>query len=93
MTHKIFGAEWCGNCKTAKQFLEANGYTVSEQRATTPPDGHEPNPKYVRYVNIDAFPDEAQENTIRSLPTMITATGERLIGSTKIKEYVTSQSN
>jgi glutaredoxin len=91
MTTKIFGATWCANCKTAKQFLEANGYIVSEQRETSAP--YEANPKYVRYVNIDEFPDEAQANNIRSLPTLITEAGDRVIGSAKIKEYVTSQSN
>jgi glutaredoxin len=74
MTHKIFGAEWCGNCKTAKQFLDAQGVAYE-------------------YIDIDQFPDVAQENTIRSLPTMITEAGDRVIGSAKIKEYVTSQSN
>ena len=74
MTNKIFGAEWCGNCKTAKQFLDAQGVPYE-------------------YIDIDKFPATAQENTIRSLPTMITSLGERLIGSTKIKEYVASQSN
>lgn len=74
MTHKIFGAEWCGNCKTAKQFLDAQGVD------------HE-------YIDIDKFPDVAQAHTIRSLPTMITEAGDRVIGSAKIKEYVTAQSN
>jgi glutaredoxin len=74
MTHKIFGAEWCGNCKTAKQFLDAQGVAYE-------------------YIDIDQFPDVAQANTIRSLPTMITEAGDRVIGSAKIKEFVTSQSN
>lgn len=69
MTHKIFGAEWCGNCKTAKQFLDAQGVAYE-------------------YIDIDQFPAIAQENTIRSLPTMITEAGDRVIGSAKIKEFV-----
>jgi len=45
------------------------------------------------YVDIDTDMDQAQANNIRSLPTMITEAGDRLIGSAKIIEFVNSQSN
>lgn len=47
------------------------------------------------YVDVDT-PENVgivQSNTIRSLPTLITESGDRFVGLTKIKEYVDSQSN
>lgn len=74
MTAKLFGAEWCANCKHAKPVLDQNAVAYE-------------------YVDIDQKMDEAQANNIRSLPTLITESGDRYVGLQKIKEYVASQSN
>lgn len=45
------------------------------------------------YVDIDQNMEDAQANQIRSLPTMVTENGDRLVGSQKIIDYVNSQGN
>lgn len=47
------------------------------------------------YVDIDN-PENVgvvQSNNIRSLPTLVTESGDRYVGLLKIKEYVNSQGN
>jgi glutaredoxin len=45
------------------------------------------------YVDIDKDHDAATANNIRSLPTLITADGQRAIGLLKILELVKSNDN
>lgn len=42
----------------------------------------------VELVDIDQDMIQAQANNIRSLPTMITESGERVLGSAKIIEFL-----
>lgn len=39
------------------------------------------------YIDIDQKHDLAVENNIRSLPTLVTESGDRAVGLVKIKEY------
>ena len=68
MTHKIFGAVWCGNCTSTKAYLDAQGIPH-------------------KYIDIDEYREIAVANNIRSLPTLITESGDRVVGLVKIKEY------
>lgn len=43
------------------------------------------------YINIDEQHELAVENSIRSLPTLISESGERAVGLLKILELVKSQ--
>lgn len=88
MNAKMFGAPWCANCGSTKKFLESKGIPVVEMTGADQVIDHG-----VLYINTDQFMEHAQRDTIRSLPTMITESGERLVGSQKIIEYVNSQSN
>lgn len=85
---KLYSASWCANCVTAKKFIESKGIPVVDKTSELALVGD-----HILYIDVDQFPEDAQAETIRSLPTFITETGERLVGSAKIIEYVNSQSN
>ena len=56
-TLKQYGASWCNPCKTLKPILQ-------EVMGANPTVGYQ-------YIDVDQHPEDAQQNGVRSVPTVI----------------------
>lgn len=81
MKYKLFGAAWCQPCQMTKKLLTDKGMLF--EHGSESAEG-----QVVEYVDIDKFREQAVENGIRGVPTIIDENGTRATGQVKIMELI-----